>query len=56
MDGDIQIGSIRNDKWTGNQTFYYNDGSVENKTAKGKKQVVKEPTQALFGTGKAKNL
>ena len=56
MDGDIQSGSIGKDnKWTGNQTFYYSDGSIENKTAKGKKQAVKEPKQALFGTGKAKN-
>ena len=55
MDGDIQIGSIKNNKWTGNQTFYYSDGSIENKSSKGKKSAVTEPKQALFGTGKAKN-
>ena len=56
MDGDIQIGAIgKNHKWAGNQTFYYSDGSIENKSAKGKKSAVKEPKQALFGTGKAKN-
>ena len=55
MDGDIQIGSIKNNKWAGNQTFYYSDGSIENKSSKGKKSTVTEPKQALFGTGKAKN-
>ena len=55
QDGDIQIGSIKNNKWAGAQTLYYSDGSIENKSAKGKKSAVKEPKQALFGTGKAKN-
>ena len=55
MDNETQIGSIKNNKWSGYQTQYYSDGSVENKDDKGKKKAVEEPKDAFFGTGKAKN-